>query len=77
MTWRDVRLIMPTLVILLFTLLIILTVIPYAFSSVIKQLRMVQAMEEAGEYHTSDKSTQYSVKWFSSFLEAAKTNATI
>ena len=38
---------------------------------------MVQAMEEAGEYHTSDKSTQYSVKWFSSFLEAAKTNATI
>ena len=47
---RDVRLIMPTLVILLFTILVILTVIPYAFSSVIKQLRMVQTMEAAGQY---------------------------
>ena len=64
---------MPTLLILLFTLLVILTVIPYAFSSVIKQLRMVQAMEEAGQYQTSYKS--FSVKLFSSFPEAAKTNS--
>ena len=49
-TWRDVKLIMPTLLILLFTVLVILTVIPYAFSSVIKQLNMVQSMEEAGSY---------------------------
>ena len=57
-TWRDVRLIMPTLVILLFTILVILTVIPYAFSSVIKQLRMVQAMEAGGQYQTPDITTQ-------------------
>ena len=44
----DVKLIMPTLLILLFTLFIMVTVIPYAFSSVIKQLRAVQALEAAG-----------------------------
>ena len=42
----DVKLIMPTVLILLFTLFIMVTVIPYAFSSVIKQLRAVQALEE-------------------------------
>jgi len=46
-TLRDIKLIMPTVLILLFTILIILTVIPYAFSSVIKQLKAVQAMEQA------------------------------
>ena len=49
-TLRDVKLIMPTVLILLFTILIIVTVIPYAFSSVIKQLKAVQAMEAAGIY---------------------------
>lgn len=44
-TRRDVKLIMPTVLILLFTLVVVLTVIPYAFSSVIKQLHAVQAME--------------------------------
>ena len=44
----DVKLIMPTLLILLFTVFIMVTVIPYAFSSVIKQLRAVQALEAAG-----------------------------
>ena len=41
---------MPTVLILIFTLFIMVTVIPYAFSSVIKQLRAVQALEalEAG-----------------------------
>ena len=48
MTWRDVKRIMPTVLILLFTLVIILTVIPYAFSSVISQLKAVQALERAG-----------------------------
>ena len=42
-TLQDVRLILPTFLILLFTILIMLTVIPYAFSSVIKQLNAVQA----------------------------------
>ena len=50
MTRRDIRLIMPTLIILLFTLLVIITVIPYAFSSVIKQLRAVEAMEAMKDY---------------------------
>ena len=44
-TRRDIKLIMPTVLILLFTLVVVLTVIPYAFSSVIKQLHAVQAME--------------------------------
>ena len=46
MVMVDVKLIMPTVLILLFTLFIMVTVIPYAFSSVIKQLRAVQALEE-------------------------------
>ena len=37
---------MPTVLILLFTLFIMVTVIPYAFSSVIKQLQAVWALEE-------------------------------
>ena len=44
-TRRDIKLIMPTLLILLFTVVVVMTVIPYAFSSVIKQLHAVQAME--------------------------------
>merc|ERR1719348_1094544 len=40
---------MPTVLILLFTLFIMVTVIPYAFSSVIKQLQAVQALEAAAE----------------------------
>ena len=47
-TLRDIKLIMPTILILLFTVLIIVTVIPYAFLSVINQLKAVYAMEEAG-----------------------------
>ena len=37
---------MPTVCILLFTILIMVTVIPYAFSAVIKQLQAVWALEE-------------------------------
>merc|ERR1712013_191536 len=48
-TCQDIRLIMPTVCILLFTVLIMVTVIPYAFSSVIKQLQAVRALEEAAE----------------------------
>ena len=39
---------MPTILILLFTIFIMVTVIPYAFSSVIKQLEAVRALEAAG-----------------------------
>ena len=49
-TRRDIKLIMPTVLILLFTLVVIMTVIPYAFSSVIKQLKAVRALEAAGVY---------------------------
>jgi hypothetical protein len=42
---QDVKLIMPTLLILLFTLLIMVTVIPYAFASVFRQLEAVRALE--------------------------------
>ena len=45
-TCTDIKLIMPTVLILLFTLFIMVTVIPYAFSSVIKQLQAVWALEE-------------------------------
>ena len=48
-TCNDIKLIMPTLLILLFTIFVMLTVIPYAFSSVIKQLRAVRALEAAGD----------------------------
>ena len=46
-TCKDIRAIMPTLLILLGGLLIMIFVIPYAFSSVIKQLKAEQLMEEA------------------------------
>ena len=49
-TCTDIKLIMPTVLILLFTLFIMVTVIPYAFSSVIKQLKAVRALEAAGVY---------------------------
>ena len=45
MTWRDVRLILPTALILLFTLVVLLTVIPHAFSTVLRQLEAVNALE--------------------------------
>ena len=48
MTLRDVQLILPTLAILLLTVVIILTVIPYAFSSVLRQMEAVRALEAAG-----------------------------
>ena len=48
-TCTDIKLIMPTVLILLFTLFIMVTVIPYAFSSVIKQLQAVWALEEQSE----------------------------
>ena len=47
-TCEDIRLIMPTVLILLFTILVLSTVIPYAFSTAIKQLRDLQAREAAG-----------------------------
>ena len=49
-TWKDVRLILPTLLILLFTVLV--TVIPYAFSSVFRQMEAVRAMEAEGLIHS-------------------------
>ena len=47
-TWKDVQLILPTVLILLFTILVMVTVIPYAFSSVFRQMEAVRAMEAAG-----------------------------
>ena len=38
---------MPTVIILLFTVVIIFTVIPYAFISVIKQMEAARALEIA------------------------------
>ena len=46
-TCEDIRLIMPTVLILVLTLLVIATVIPYAFSTAIGQLRALQAREAA------------------------------
>ena len=48
-TCKDVRDIMPTVLILVGGLLIMIFVIPYAFSSVIKQLEMEALIEEARE----------------------------
>ena len=53
MTCEDIRLIMPTVLILLFTILVLATVIPYAFSTAIKQLRDLQAREAAGRERES------------------------
>ena len=49
-TCQDIKLIMPTVIILLFTLFIMVTVIPYAFSAVIKQLQGVWALEEQSKF---------------------------
>ena len=46
----DIKLIMPTVLILIFTLFVMVTVIPYAFSSVIKQLQGVWALEEQSKF---------------------------
>jgi len=43
-TWVDIRDIIPTVLILLVGLLIMVLVIPYAFSSVIKQLQQEQEL---------------------------------
>ena len=44
--FQDIKLIMPTVLILLFTLFVMVTVIPYAFQSVIKQLQAVWAVKD-------------------------------
>ena len=45
---------MPTVLILIFTLFIMVTVIPYAFSNVIKQLQAVRLLEQQqGNYQVS------------------------
>ena len=46
-TFKDIKAITPTLLILLVGLLIMIFVIPYAFSSVIKQLEQEQLIEQA------------------------------
>ena len=40
--------ILPTAIILILTVVIMVTVIPYAFSSVLKQMEAVRALEAAG-----------------------------
>ena len=46
---------MPTVLILIFTLFIMVTVIPYAFSNVIKQLQAVRLLEQQqGEHNYRD-----------------------
>ena len=71
-TRRDIKLIMPTVLILLSTLVVIMTVIPYAFSSVIKQLHAVQAMEArmAGGW------TDYEGLWYVLFKISSADNVT-
>ena len=61
----DVKLIMPTLLILLFTIFIMVTVIPYAFSSVIKQLKAVRALEAAGAYFVFTRALQFLLQYLS------------
>ena len=45
-TCMDIKLIMPTVLILIFTLFVMVTVIPYAFSNVINQLQAVRRLKE-------------------------------
>jgi len=52
---KDVKQILPTCIILLITLLITVTVIPYAFSSVIKQMQAADRMEEWREQQQAAK----------------------
>ena len=47
---------MPTVLILIFTLFIMVTVIPYAFSNVIKQLQAVRLLEQQQGESTNTKS---------------------
>ena len=63
-TCTDIKLIMPTVLILLFTLFIMVTVIPYAFSSVIKQLQAVWALEEQSLYLSFENSISISMSAF-------------
>ena len=64
-TCTDIKLIMPTVLILLFTLFIMVTVIPYAFSSVIKQLKAVRALEAAGAYFVFTRALQFLLQYTS------------
>ena len=48
-TWRDIQMILPTAFILLITIIVMLTVIPYAFSTVFRQMEAVRALEEASK----------------------------
>merc|ERR1719347_1241637 len=45
-TFKDIKQIMPTCLILIVTVVIMVTVIPYAFSSVIKQMQAADQMAE-------------------------------
>ena len=47
-TCEDIKLIMPTVLILIFTIVVIATVIPYAFSTAFKQLRALEMREALG-----------------------------
>ena len=55
--WKDVRQILPTVIILVFTVFIMVTIIPYAFASVIKQLQAVHVLDHSGEVQKSNIST--------------------
>ena len=46
--------ILPTLVILLITLIIMLTVIPYAFSTVFKQMEAIRALESLQDTNSDE-----------------------
>jgi len=45
-TFKDIKQIMPTCLILIVTVIIMVTVIPYAFSSVIKQMQAADQMAD-------------------------------
>ena len=46
--------ILPTLVILLITLIIMLTVIPYAFSTVFKQMEAIRSLESLQDTNSGE-----------------------
>ena len=50
-TCEDIQLILPTVLIILVTLVIMTTVIPYAFHVVINQLKSHYAEDESMHYH--------------------------
>lgn len=72
-TCKDIRAITPTLLILLGGLLIMIFVIPYAFSSVIKQLKAEQLMEEAKQRELEARLAAR----LNQTLEAAATSTTL